>query len=95
VELLIPLLYGAKWEYPYVEAQPMIRQLYERLGPTKLIWGSDMPNLERSCTYRQSLDYLRTHCTFISQTDMDMVLGTNADRLFFSISPAGVTTEGA
>jgi predicted TIM-barrel fold metal-dependent hydrolase len=94
-ELLIPLLYGAKWEYPYVEAQPMIRQLYERLGPTKLIWGSDMPNLERSVTYRQSLDYLRKHCTFISQADMDMILGTNADRLFFSITPAGVTTKGA
>jgi predicted TIM-barrel fold metal-dependent hydrolase len=94
VELLIPLLYGAQWEYPYVEAQPMIRQLYERLGPTKLIWGADMPNVERSCTYRQSLDYLRKHCTFISQADIDMILGTNADRLFFSITPAGVTAEG-
>jgi predicted TIM-barrel fold metal-dependent hydrolase len=88
VELLIPLLYGGKWEYPYVEAQPMIRQLYEKLGPTKLIWGADMPNVERSCTYGQSLDYLRKHCTFISQPDMDMVLGSNADQLFFSITPA-------
>jgi predicted TIM-barrel fold metal-dependent hydrolase len=94
VELLIPLLYGAKWEYPYVEAQPMIRQLYERLGPTKLIWGSDMPNVERSCTYLQSVDYLRKHCTFISQADMDMILGTNANELFFSITPSVVETAG-
>lgn len=90
VELLIPLLYGAKWEYPYVEAQPMIRQLYEKLGPTKLVWGADMPNVERSCTYEQSLDYLQKHCTFISPSDMDTILGSNAEQIFFSVAPAGI-----
>ena len=59
VEILIPIFQGAIWEYPYVEAQPVIREYYERLGPDKLAWGSDMPNVERHCTYKQSLDYLR------------------------------------
>lgn len=88
-ELLFPLMYGARWEYPYAEARPIIRQLYEKLGPTKLMWGSDMPNVERYCTYRQSLDYLRKHCDFISPADMDQIIGGNAHRLFFSLSPAG------
>jgi len=93
VELLVPLLYGGKWGYPYVEAQPMIRQLYERLGPTKLLWGADMPNVERSCTYTQSLNYLRTHCTFISAGDMDTILA-NAGAIYFTIEPQGIAKGG-
>jgi predicted TIM-barrel fold metal-dependent hydrolase len=87
VELLIPLLYGAKWDFPYAEAQPMIRALYEKLGPTKLVWGADMPNVERSCTYPQSLDYLRKYCTFITASDMDTILGSNPEQIFFSVRP--------
>ncbi len=82
VEILIPIFQGAIWEYPYVEAQPIIREYYERLGPDKLAWGSDMPNVERHCTYRQSLDYLRLHCDFIPPDDMAKICGDNAARLF-------------
>jgi predicted TIM-barrel fold metal-dependent hydrolase len=60
-----------------------VRDLHARLGPTKLLWGSDMPNVERSCTYRQSLDYLRRHCAFIPAADLDLIVGGNADRLYF------------
>ena len=82
VEVLIPIFQGAIWEYPFVEAQPVIRQYYERLGPDKLAWASDMPNVERHCTYRQSLDYLRRHCDFIPPDDMAKICGDNVARLF-------------
>lgn len=94
-ELLFPILYGSSWDYPYTEAQPIIRKLYERLGPGKLIWGADMPNIERSCTYAQSLNYLRKYCSFIPAAHMDMILGRNADQLYFSIAPAGIVGERA
>ena len=81
-EVLLPIFQGAVWEYPYVEAQPIIREYYERLGPEKLAWGSDMPNVERHCTYKQSLDYLRLHCDFIPQADMAKICGGNVARLF-------------
>jgi predicted TIM-barrel fold metal-dependent hydrolase len=84
VELLFPLLYGASWEYPYPEAQAIVRELHGRLGATRLLWGSDMPNVERSCTYRQSLDYLRRHCDFIPAADLDLIGGGNAERLYFA-----------
>lgn len=93
VELLFPLLYGGSWDYPFVQAQPIVRELYERLGATKLIWGSDMPNVERSCTYAQCLNYLRKYCTFIPPGDMDMILGTNAEELFFSVTPSAISPE--
>lgn len=92
-EILFPILYGSSWDYPYVEAKPIIRELLRRAGPTKFIWGADMPNIERSCTYAQSLNYLRNHCRFIPQGDMDMILGRNADELYFSIAPAGIAAE--
>ncbi|MFX0200534.1 MAG: amidohydrolase family protein, partial [Candidatus Hodarchaeota archaeon] len=90
LELLFPLLYGARWEYPFKEAQPVIRELYAKLGTTKLLWGSDMPNVERSCTYGQSLDYLRKHCTFIKEADMELILGKNAYQIYFSVTPTSL-----
>ena len=82
VELVIPIAHGAMWEYPYAEARPVIREYYERLGPDRLAWGSDMPNVERHCTYRQSLDYLRRYCDFIPPEHMAMICGGNVARLF-------------
>ena len=82
VEVLIPIFQGMIWEYPYAEAWPVVREYYERLGPDRLVWGSDMPNVERNCTYRQCLDYLRIHCDFIPQADMDKICGGNVARMF-------------
>lgn len=89
-EFLFPILYGSGWEYPYAEAQPIIREALKRAGPSKFMWGADMPNIERSCTYAQSLNYLRKYCTFIAPGDMDLILGGNAEELYFSIQPKGI-----
>ena len=59
----------------------LVRQLYDTFGPNHLVWGSDMPNVLRFCTYRQSLDYLRRYCDFISAADMDLIVGGTAARL--------------
>jgi len=82
VEIMFPITWGGRWDYPYREAYPLIRDLRNRLGAEKLLWGSDMPNVERFCTYRQSLDYVRKYCDFLSATEMDLVLGNNAARLY-------------
>ena len=67
-ELLFPIFQGAVFDYPFREVQPIIREYYERLGPKRLCWGSDLPNVERHATYRQSLAYLRDYCDFIPKT---------------------------
>ena len=82
LELLFPIMNGGRWEYPYPQAQEIIKQLYAEIGADKIMWGSDMPAVERVCTYRQSLDYLRFHCPFIAPDDMEKILGGNAVRLF-------------
>jgi hypothetical protein len=40
-----------------------------------------MPNVERFCTYRQSLDYVRRYCAFLSAAEKNAVLGGNAAQL--------------
>jgi len=82
VEILYPIGWGRSHEYPYPELRPALRELYRRLGGSRLVWGSDMPNVERNCTYRQSLDYLRKYCDFIPSGDMDRILGGNLAELF-------------
>jgi predicted TIM-barrel fold metal-dependent hydrolase len=75
IEVMFPISWGGVWDYPYPEAQALIRDLREKLGADRLIWGSDMPNVERFCTYRQSLDYVRRYCGFLTAREKDLILG--------------------
>jgi predicted TIM-barrel fold metal-dependent hydrolase len=81
LELMFPISWGGLWDYPYPEAQALIRDLRDRYGAGKLMWGSDMPNVERFCTYRQSLDYVRRYCDFLSPGEKDRILGDNVAEL--------------
>ena len=77
LEVMFPITYGGAWDYPYPEAQALVESLRDQLGAEKLIWGSDMPNVERFCTYRQSLDYVRNYCPFLTSREKDLILGDN------------------
>ncbi len=81
VEATFPIVEGGKWDYPFKEFQPIIRQMYRRLGPEHIVWGSDMPNVERYCTYRQCREYMK-YCSFIPPHHMDLIWGDNLARLF-------------
>ena len=82
IEVMFPITWGGKWDYPYPEAQRLIHGMRDTFGAGKLVWGSDMPNVERFCTYGQSLEYLRRYCDFLPASDMDRILGDNAARLY-------------
>ena len=82
IEIMFPISWGGRWDYPYRESWPLIRDLRDRLGAEKLLWGSDMPNVERYCTYRQSIDYVRRYCDFLSSAEQDLIMGDNAARLY-------------
>ena len=81
IEIMFPISWGGKWDYPYPEAQGLIRGMRDLFGAGKLVWGSDMPNVERFCTYKQSLDYVLRYCDFLSGSEKDQVLGLNAAEL--------------
>jgi predicted TIM-barrel fold metal-dependent hydrolase len=81
IEICFPIVWGGVWDYPYPQAQALIRGLRDRYGAGKLVWGSDMPNVERFCTYRQCLDYVRRHCEFLSAPEQERILGGNVAEL--------------
>ena len=68
-------LYGPGQEYPYPQAQAVIRWAVETLGADRVMWGSDYPGALRAGTYPQTLDYVRRHCDFLSAGQKAQVLG--------------------
>jgi len=83
LELLFQISLGNVWDYPYRELHPTIVQLVETLGSDRLMWGTDMPNVERFCNYRQNLETFQTHCQgVISDRDINNIIGGTAARLF-------------
>ena len=78
------ILFPAKWpDYPYPRGQQQLRQLRDRVGAHKLLWGTDSPfGASMWCTYRQALDFVRLHCDFLTQDEKDLILGGNAAKLF-------------
>jgi predicted TIM-barrel fold metal-dependent hydrolase len=68
-EVLYPIMWGGKMDYPLPRAQSHFRQLYDRFGADRLIWGSDMPNVARYCTYRQTLTYIYDYSDFLSEAE--------------------------
>ena len=81
-EVLYPISWGRRHAYPYELALDHVRQIHDRFGADRMIWGSDMPNVERYCTYRQSLDYVRLHSDFLTESERAAVFGGNCLSLF-------------
>lgn len=87
LELLFPMQVshpvpgGTTWRYPYVQLKPLIEQLYDVLGPRKLVWGSDLPNIQRNCMYTQGRDYLECHDLGLSEADLALLYGGNITRI--------------
>ena len=82
IELAYPISQGGKEDYPFPISQEAVHILYDTFGARKMVWGSDAPNVERFCTYAQSLNYLKKYCDFMSEQDKHMILGENLAELF-------------
>ena len=75
-------VWHADYEYPYPLHKQLIKRIYDEVGASRLLWGSDMPHNFRCCTYQQCLDLVRLHCEFMSEEERNGVLGGNAARIF-------------
>ena len=81
LELLVPIMMGIVWEYPWKESEPTIKECVERIGADRLMWGTDMPLTTRFCTYRQALNQFTLHCDFLSDSERADILGGTAARV--------------
>lgn len=82
LQLLFQISLGNLWDYPYTEIHSAVAHLVDRLGSDRLVWGTDMPNVERFCTYRQTLETFTTHCRgLLSDADIANIVGGTSARL--------------
>jgi predicted TIM-barrel fold metal-dependent hydrolase len=67
-------------EYPFPEAQGLVRWAVDNLGASKTMWGTDYPGVLNWGTYRQMFDVVRRHCAFLSAEQKQELLGGAAER---------------
>jgi len=68
-------------DLPVPSVFPTIQSMVENIGADRLLWGTDMPFQNRHCTYRQSRDHIEKYCDFLSQDDLDLIMGGTASRI--------------
>jgi predicted TIM-barrel fold metal-dependent hydrolase len=82
LQVLFHISLGNVWRYPYSELHPAVAQLVDTVGSARLMWGTDMPNVERFCTYAQTLETFTVHCAgLIADADLANLVGGTATRL--------------
>lgn len=70
-------------EYPFDRAREILKVVKDTVGMDRIMWGSDFPTVMLQCTYPQSLHYITKHCGFLTDTDLEKLLGANAKRFLF------------
>jgi L-fuconolactonase len=79
--------YGAErpWDFPFPEAIEVVRELYRNLGPHRLVWASDFPASRRWVSYTQSVEMVRTHCSFIDPEHLPAIFGGNMQAILETV----------
>lgn len=70
-------------EYPYPKTVQFIKKSIKLVGTDKIMWGSDMPSLLIHITYNQYISFVKKCCDFLTESDLNKILGENASKLFF------------
>lgn len=86
IEIIYPIGRGRIEDYPFIKSLDAFKTLYYEFGPHKLVWGSDIPMVERYCSYAQSLSYITNYCDWILGKDMKLILGENLENIFNPLS---------
>ena len=69
-------------DFPYPSAGRYLRLAIERLGPGKILWGTDQPGLLSHVDLPRLTKMVRQQTGFLSPADQARVLGENAATVF-------------
>jgi len=72
-------------QYPFQDAYPYVRRVYEAFGPHRLLFGTGYPGSARAAYKRPTLAReieLVNRFPFFSKSDREMMLGLNASKLW-------------
>jgi L-fuconolactonase len=72
----------SKEQYPYRDSQAQVKQLYEKFGPQRLMWGTDWPLVEGYCGYAKALAMVRDEMKFLNEEDKSWMLSRTVERVW-------------
>ena len=54
----------------------------DHIGPSKILWGTDVPGLLTSASYLQLVKMAKLHIEFLSPDEQALILWKNASLIF-------------
>ena len=69
-------------DFPYPTAERYLHLALERIEPSKILWGTDLPGLLRHLNYPQLVKLAKLHTQSLSPNEQAMILGENAMRVY-------------
>ncbi|MGD2156604.1 MAG: amidohydrolase family protein [Anaerolineales bacterium] len=69
-------------DFPFPSAGKNLQEAINRIGPAKVMWGSDIPGLLSRAIYPQLVKMAHLHTAFLSPSEQDMILWKNASQVF-------------
>lgn len=75
--------YYSRSPYPYDDCVELVKRVYDRFGPRRMIWGSDFPHVLLQSGYRRARLWIERACPFLSAADRQLIMGDNASQLYW------------
>jgi predicted TIM-barrel fold metal-dependent hydrolase len=69
-------------DYPCLLSLELLHEAITIAGVDKILWGSDIPSTLGKYTYRQMIDVVLKHASFLADYEKEKLLGTNAIAFF-------------
>ena len=72
------MLKGGNEQYPYPTLKEYFRKCYDRIGGSRMIFGTDMPTILLWATYAQCIDWIEVMTADLAPEERDAILWKNA-----------------
>lgn len=69
-------------EYPFPTSFEYMKMVIDRIGPAKVMWGTDIPGLLLQASYPELLSIGRKQIAFLVPKEQEMIFGGNALEVF-------------
>lgn len=80
----IPMLATRAGEsYPWPLMTDVLKAAKEEGAIGRVMWGTDMPTVLVACTYKQHIDCVVDYCDFLTDEELENLLGRTADKVWF------------
>ncbi|HZQ50885.1 MAG TPA: amidohydrolase family protein [Bryobacteraceae bacterium] len=72
----------SKQKYPWLDAQRLVKRLYDTFGPKRLMWATDWPIAKERATYAQRLTVVKDDMAFLNADDKSWILSKTVERVW-------------